>query len=276
MRIRLLSDLHLEFTPFTLKPAKADITVLAGDLACHTPLAQARLAHFLSELEGPAVYVAGNHEYYGHFESVDYIQSALRQTLTAFPNVKFLDRDRFDFGGYSFLGCTLWTDFTMVKTSQRLGQPITPEQARTAAATGISDFHVVVSEVDAPGSGVKRLIIPDTMAAWHARDRAWLDREIAQAELESRKVVVVTHFLPHPVCVAPKYFGSTLNPYFCTDCGDLMREPVKAWLHGHTHCSVSTKVNDVLIECNPRGCTYLRQKLPENEEFKSIHILELP
>jgi len=67
VRIRIYSDLHLEFAPFVPPPSDADATVLAGDIDNG-----AAGIEWASETFGkPVLYLAGNHEYYeGEFEAV--------------------------------------------------------------------------------------------------------------------------------------------------------------------------------------------------------------
>lgn len=269
MRIRILSDLHLEFTPFTLKPVKGvDVTVLAGDLAAHDPISQARLNIFFNQLKGPALYVPGNHEYYASHKPVEAVDQYLRFT---YPRVRFMNRDAVEIQGVRFLGCTLWSDFNMVQHSQRRGErPLTPETAMRAAGLAIADYNQHVLSYDPVA-----LATPETHRKWHQRDRAWLDKQITLAEEDKVPVVVVTHFLPHPACVNSQYFESVLNPYFCSDCSELFREPVKLWIHGHTHCPVDEVVNGIPIRCNPRGCTFLKLKKPENQYFNSTLVQEL-
>ena len=58
MRIRVLSDLHLEDAPFDPPAAAADVVVLAGDI--HNGAAGVEWAK--RTFSQPVVFVAGNHE----------------------------------------------------------------------------------------------------------------------------------------------------------------------------------------------------------------------
>ncbi len=60
MKIRLYSDLHLEFGPFDPPDAAADLVVLAGDI--HVGVKGVEWA--LEQKFGcPVLYVLGNHEF---------------------------------------------------------------------------------------------------------------------------------------------------------------------------------------------------------------------
>jgi hypothetical protein len=62
-RVRLMSDLHLEFGPLDLEPAGEDVLALAGDVGIHTEgIAWADAT--ARRLGVPVVMIAGNHEFY--------------------------------------------------------------------------------------------------------------------------------------------------------------------------------------------------------------------
>src|SRR5260221_10112157 len=60
LRIRIYSDLHLEFAPFAPPPSDADVIVLAGDI----DNGAAGIEWAGETFGGPALYVAGHHEDY--------------------------------------------------------------------------------------------------------------------------------------------------------------------------------------------------------------------
>ena len=76
--MHVLSDLHLERAPFTTPEVEADIVLLAGDVAPGTAgVDWAR--DWLGDR--PALYVAGNHEFYG--QSFTELTNELREQATA-------------------------------------------------------------------------------------------------------------------------------------------------------------------------------------------------
>jgi predicted phosphohydrolase len=105
MKLRILSDLHIEFADFTPPPTDADVTVLAGDIG--VGMAALDWTH-LNFPEMPVVYVLGNHEYYRH-------DLALlgQMKKAALSNVHILENDCVVLEGVRFLGATLWTDFAL-------------------------------------------------------------------------------------------------------------------------------------------------------------------
>ena len=87
MRIRVYSDLHLEFTPFEPPEYDADAVVLAGDIANGA----AGITWARETFGGPVLYLAGNHEYYeGEFGAVQEAMAAAlmsRRSLSTMPKL---------------------------------------------------------------------------------------------------------------------------------------------------------------------------------------------
>ncbi len=62
MRLHILSDLHLEFEPFTPPAVESDAVILAGDVSTGRNGVKWALKAFADR---PVIYVLGNHEFYG-------------------------------------------------------------------------------------------------------------------------------------------------------------------------------------------------------------------
>lgn len=267
MRIHVLSDLHLENSPWTYVPVDADLIVLAGDIADRTPVAQERRTDLLTQIAAvgvPTAIIIGNHEGWGDTVPRDELRRELSRGLPA--HLRVLDRDAWDVGGVRVLGASLWTDFNLVDGVRRRGVLIDGSYAMHAAGVGVADFRYLC--IDGRPDRPPQLATPADMAAWHDVDRVWLENQIRQAD---RPVVVVTHFLPSPASVAPRHAGSILTPYFASDCRDLFRPPVAAWIHGHTHDSCDYRESGVRVVCNPRG----NAPAAVNEVFDGRLVIEI-
>ena len=105
VRLHVLSDLHLERRSLVPAGIDADAVVLAGDIATGTRgVDWAR-----SWASGrPVLYVAGNHEFYGH--AMPGLIDELRRAAVG-SSVHVLENDEVVLDGVRFLGCTLWSDF---------------------------------------------------------------------------------------------------------------------------------------------------------------------
>lgn len=222
MKIRLLSDLHLEFEKDqgvafinSLDPGDSDVLVLAGDITvCNLVCPTLRK---LTAKWPYVIYLCGNHEFYGTDIAV-FKRRVLREML---PNNLMW----FGVQGYqilhqevAFAGATLWF----------------PRRERSwHHRKSISDFSLI-EHAD------------EQIPIAHQEDVRQLRRFSPD--------VVVTHHLPCTASVSPRYRGSLLNDFFEADQEALVRElHPKLWLHGHTHDSVDVMVGETRVVCNPRG-----------------------
>jgi predicted phosphodiesterase len=233
MRIRVLSDLHLEFQDWNPPPVDADVVVLAGDIDVGVSGVEWAKRCFPST---PVVYVAGNHEFYG--ACLQDVASALREAGTRF-GIHVLDGDALVLGGVRFLGMTLWTDFALYGQA-----PKQIARAMADAKYGMTDFRLIRYRSEG-------LLRPEHTREMHLGQVRWLRETLA--EPFDGTTVVVSHFLPHRKSVHPRYEGDALNPGFASDLADIVKAPVALWIHGHTHESCDYVVNGTRVVCNPRG-----------------------
>jgi Icc-related predicted phosphoesterase len=238
MNIRCLSDLHLEFTGYEvdyLEPSGEDVVVLAGDIGVGCAgIDWARRAI----PDRPVVYVLGNHEFYK--QDFNGLLSQARASAQG-SNVHVLENDAVDIQGMRFLGCTLWTDFRALGEENR-------EAAMTAAATALNDYSVI-------RRGDRVLSTRDTERRC-LQSVQWLAAEITTCQ---QPLVVVTHHPPTLETVSPYFAGKIGAAVFHNDFDTLIRPPVSAWIHGHTHYSVARDINGAQVVSNQRG--YPREKL---------------
>jgi Icc-related predicted phosphoesterase len=251
-RLRIFSDLHLEFVDWIPPPVAADAIVLAGDISVGLQGVQWARRQFP---DTPVVYVPGNHEFYGAR-----LPDALEELRTEAQRlgVHFLDGDECILGGTRFLGTTLWTDYELYGSA-----PADLERAMADAAIEMNDFRMIQWTGGEP-------LAPALVRDMHLTGVAWLAERLA--EPFAGPTVVVTHHLPHRQCIHPKYEGTRFNPCFASDLDHLVRAPVALWVHGHTHESIDFLVNGTRVVCNPRG--YLPHE--PNPSFDPVGTLELP
>lgn len=235
MRIQLASDLHLEHLrrdfpgERVIVPASgADILVLAGDLANGTDA-----IGLFCDWPVPVVYVAGNHEFYGH--EMEPLRRTLREQCAG-TSIHFLDNEAVDFGGVRFLGATLWTDYRLLRDRS-------PQQAMEWAESRLADHYRIYTIG-------KIRFRPSGALAEHERARGWLEQELAHPY--DGKTVVVTHHAPHPQSVHPRYAGDHLNAAFASDLSHLLAS-ADLWLHGHVHDSFDYRVGRCRVVANPLG-----------------------
>ncbi len=233
MRIRVLSDLHLELQDWNPPAADADIIALAGDIHSGTRGVEWARRKFPTM---PILYVPGNHEFYGRDiqETLSDLQKAGRRF-----GVDVLHGRGVLIGGVRFLGATLWTDFALHGTDAR-----SLRRAMSDAKYGMSDFSII-------RHGLREWLRPEDARAMHLEQVCWIRERLAD---DFRgPTVLMTHHLPHPRSIHRKYRGSALNPSFASDLAHLMGPPVAVWIHGHTHESCDYIEDGTRVVCNPRG-----------------------
>ena len=239
MKIKLVSDLHLEFVDINIKNDKDyDVLILSGDIMVINDLhdhpeekykhleisalkfGQARAQLFRDFLKRCSfqfphvVYVAGNHEFY-HGEFHRGIEH-LREECAKFPNIYFLERDIQFIDGVLFVGGTLWTDMNR-------GDPLTLH----AIGDMMNDFRVIRNDEH----GYTKL------RPAHAMDRYRKTVEYIKQMVDAngdRKCVVVGHHAPSFQSIGEQYKNDTLmNGGYASDLSEFIldRPQIKLWTH---------------------------------------------
>lgn len=230
LRIQILSDLHLEFSWDTarqfigmLDPEGVDVLVLAGDICLDRQLFSALGMICRRYADSDVVFVHGNHEFYGSSRL-----SVIRDTheaLRANSNLHWLNSTAEVIRDQRFIGAPLW-----------FADRPDNEQFKPY----LNDFHVI--------EGLEEWVYHE-----NARADAFIRNNVTPSD------IVVTHHLPSPRSIAPRFGVDGLNRFFMHDMHDvIVTKGPKLWVHGHTHDSFdyviqhSTSANTRVV-CNPRG-----------------------
>lgn len=209
MKIAIFSDLHLEFSnghdhwlfDFGCWSTKSwadgvDLAIMAGDIS-NAPRLKKDLNLILPE-GLPAVFVPGNHEYYGG----DLLTSEfeMRDTLSN-SGVLYLNNDSVELPGVEIVGSTLWYNECLSDLND---------------ASMIHRFESMVADK-------------------HESSKAYLD--FAMTKPKNAVRIVVTHHAPIPPMSRPEHRGSRINRAFVPDLTSLLsgRELPDIWISGHTH-----------------------------------------
>ena len=269
-KVRLMSDLHLEFGPLDLEPASEDVLVLAGDIGLHTQ-GLAWADEQAKSLGVPVVMIAGNHEFYqtgrrSGRSMASTIQALRRGAAATQGRVTYLENDSALVGGIRFIGSTLWTDFDLFDD---------PASAMALAAACMSDFRVI----DAV-EGVR--FEPSHALSEHHAARAFLEKAIEPRspvgpafQPGCADVVIVTHHGPSARSVARRYARDALSAAFVSRLDDLVvRSGAALWVHGHVHDSFDYTLGRTRVRCNPRGYVD-RLGNAENRDFAPDLVIEI-
>jgi predicted phosphodiesterase len=242
MKIRLLSDLHLEHGPIRLAHAGEDVMILAGDIATHTDAMP--LIKEMADQFGVAILVlAGNHEFYSDVnhhptweKTIDDLKAAADHTdMIEQGKVTFFEDQTVVYQGVRFIGATLWTDMNLYGDF-----PI--------AITRFGDFpdYVFIRKDDG------KAIMPLDTVSRHTHSRRFITDTLAQPF--DGQTVVFTHHAPSWLSIADRYKADRTSAAYASRLEDLMLsyEPV-LWIHGHTHTVMDYMIGKTRIMCNPSG-----------------------
>jgi Icc-related predicted phosphoesterase len=266
MKIKLVSDLHLEFSDINIANYEGcDVLILGGDIMVATDLHdhpepnnvvdQAAIANgaglgrrqetaqrfrdFLKRVSFQfphVVYVAGNHEFYHGKWNQSLI--TLSDECAKFPNVYFLEAGSKKIDDVTFIGGTLWTDMNK-------GDPITLHSVRDM----MSDFRVIKKDLE----GYTNLKPHDTVVR-HRHMLGYIKQIVA--EKHDEKFVVVGHHAPSKLSTHEQYADQHLmNGAYSSDLSEFIldRPQIKLWTHGHTHHPFDYMIGSTRVVCNPRG-----------------------
>jgi len=228
MKLRILSDLHIEFGDFRVPKIEADLVILAGDI--HTK--QNAVSWILREFpDQEVVYVLGNHEYYG--EKIPRLAEKLRERLAG-TRVRVLDDDVAEYSGYRIFGATLWTDMNL------FGDVV----LGSAAAMEMNDF--------------KRIRVyptwkkfrPTDARAFHARSVAKLSEFV---RVSPERSVIVTHHAPSIHSVPMTNREDVIRSAYASNLEGLIQtyQPL-LWIHGHVHRAPSYAIGRTRVISNAR------------------------
>ena len=244
VRIRVLSDLHLDVDPWSPPEVAADVVVLAGDVRDGIEGIGWARAQFPGL---PVLYVPGNHELYGG--SLDTTPELLRAEARH-HDVCLLDCDEVVIRGVRFLGCTLWANLRLGAADHDDNPALRNRvfrKTKSEVERSMSDYRQI--RLRAAG---KYVTVDDLLTVHHAQ-RDWLRRALARPF--DGKTVVVTHHAPHPRSIdAMRRKGNDLAwTAYASDLRELLGPPVGLWIHGHVHDALDYVVGGTHVICNPRG-----------------------
>lgn len=241
LRIRYLSDLHLEFIDHTdidrftekIKPgAEDEICILAGDVctAFHKDTFHGNydaLMQDISKKFSKTFVISGNHEYYSKVKSMADTDARLEAYFQEFDNISFLHNSYEYYKNYCFIGTTLWSN-------------ITDPLYKINDVSQIPNFDYI---------------------AYNKLNKVCVEF-LEQTLQDNNNCVVITHHMPSSSLIHEKYKTRSMEPYqqwFYCDMDSLImkrKDNIKCWIYGHTHTPSKTTIYDIPFVCNPIGYPY--------------------
>lgn len=240
MKIRLWSDLHLEFSDLKFnhiwtpdEEDKDQILLLAGDIG--KGMQARRFIEPLCENFRHVLYTCGNHEFWEQPDFHRHIDTWRRyEQDEGAPNFHFMYNDWRILDGVRFLAGTMWTDFDG-------GDQI----AMGAAHRIMNDFAYIKSE----GKPITpRFIIREHDSFIDFLLQKW-------DEPFDGKTVVMTHHSPGNELRRKGNRQDRVGSAYFADLEQMIGHHNKAhlWVHGHTHRNWDYIINETRVVCNPYG-----------------------
>lgn len=261
LKVRYMSDLHIEHSNCLIETKDCDVLILAGDICAY--LADFHIVLNKIPVELPTLFVFGNHEY--EDQEYDLLKSKLQNIINEheYPNFHILENDTIDIQGVRFIGTTLWTNFEGYARGHELSENAANEavnQAKYWCQEKVFDFFRIYHRGK---DGELHVRTPN-----NALDCFDLAYNFIQTELnkdEDIPKVVITHFAP---IWKSNQKDCNESSYWTNHIPELMGK-AKFWVHGHTHHSLDYKVNGTNVLCNPRGYSKFFN-LAENKNFDPL------
>lgn len=247
MRLQIFSDVHFDVD----RPAHeitvghdVDLVIVAGDVCEGSEDGFRWLRHLIPSI--PILTVAGNHTFYHRV-----IEDELEVARKAAPryDIMFLENEAIRFGGLTFAGATLWSDFAV---------NMEPARAMENASRYVNDFRLIQTR-----RNPDRPFQPEQALCRHQESVAFLAASGAD--------VVVTHHAPSEQSVpdyGPKkwiYHGA-----YASNLTPLIKQlQPRLWVHGHLHQNADYRIGNTRILANPMGYG------PQNPDFHPALVIEI-
>jgi UDP-2,3-diacylglucosamine pyrophosphatase LpxH len=262
-KLRIFSDLHYDKYPdindlfekldFYYQNVDKDkeILILAGDIGISTEKNEngelkitqgySQVLKYLKSRWNRIILVAGNHEYYTS-GSDSYTTSTFSEVNNLISNecekymIDFLNKDMIEINGFTFMGCTLWSDMN-------------------------KDLFYKLNDKNWNFTNYEELI------ETHNNHKEWIEKNLekfnqrhkSSEKVYENKVIVITHYLPTFSLLHNKYmngkYAKTTSAYVC-DLDNLIEKYdflVPVWICGHSHMTRYSRIGKTFLFNCPIG-----------------------
>jgi predicted phosphohydrolase len=243
-RLWVLSDLHRDVADWTPQVPDADICVVAGDVGEGLTKSLRWLQAHVGTLM-PVIFVAGNHEFYRTAVREEW--EAARSLHDECPDVHLLENQAIVLGDVRFAGCTLWTDYEIMRSPDNVDPSGDLQHAMGVSARRMND-HKKIALQKQPWKRWR----PHEARMAHQRSRRWLEEELAVPH--PGPTVVVTHHAPHRSSIPARHLRDAVSAAYASDLSDVIDAgKPDLWIHGHVHDSFDYEVGETRVLSNPKG-----------------------
>jgi hypothetical protein len=239
MKINIISDLHIDKSPYEEKFISSDLLIIAGDTCpIHDEL---MLKNFLDTIpkNQQTLYLLGNHEFL--FTPANSVIPRLRKIMENYPHIQVVDNQTIIFGNIRFICSTLWSDF--------LGSGLENYQLNKDFMT---KTFISVNSFFHDKYGEKKLVTVDDVENKAIQAKKYLELELSKSF--QGKTIVVTHFAPFKQSEEIQFAGAKISAFWVNSLEYLQSYQANLWIHGHIHEHKDyTTPYGTRVIANPRG-----------------------
>jgi|TARA_R100000900_G_scaffold46033_2_gene36920 Icc-related predicted phosphoesterase len=257
MKIVAASDLHLEFSNADWSQALAfpedtDVIVLAGDIGVGSLTIEVVLSLSAKYPSSHIVWVAGNHEFYN--QNIDSKIEKYRAACAENPRIHFLENDSVEINSVKFIGCTLWSDFSILGDSE----------SAIYASRSVNDFVLIRTRND-------EMFTPQDAITRFNESSAFLKEALSNGDPKS--TVVVTHFPPGIDTHNTNFEVDSITAYFQANVEHLIHQyQPSLWIYGHNHYSNDLTIGQTRVISNQLGYPSERGYIPDYNPTNTIEL----
>lgn len=217
--LQFASDLHLEKRSFKQIKPNGDYLALCGDIG--NPFSKS-YHDFIKDMScsfDKVFLISGNHEYWQNKYCMSDVDDKITNLANNFNNVNYLNKSIVDIDDYQILGCTLWSSRDILSVDN--------------SKIRINNKNVTINDIN----------------NLHYQHVQFINENI------NKPCIVLTHHLPTYQLVETKYRVGTFSKFrslYSSNLENYIREPIYAWLCGHSHSNHSCYVNNVFCGINAR------------------------
>ncbi len=253
MRVKLISDLHLEYEENknylaeNLVPAQGDILILAGDITYIDRIDndyEKTLFKYFSDNYEKVFYLLGNSEFFG-LSNLKLYDKEVYESI--YSNFFIVNNKSIQIENINFIFTTLWTQ-------------LRPENMMIISKS-VPDYQMIRYGEENFNPFINNEL--------NQKAINFIETEIAKSDKTN---VVITHHAPSQHCANDEYDSTQLGDAFFNDLDDMiLNSNIAYWLYGHTHFNKELLIGQTLIISNQMGLAKYKEYLGFNPEF----ILEL-
>jgi len=258
-KLQYASDLHLDkdSPPFSvlIEPVAPDLA-LCGDIGSPWSSVYSDFLKWCSTRWQRVFLIAGNHEYFtsDSTKTYDDTENQIRTVAAgAGSNIIYLQRGSYRIDAYKIIvvGATLWTEPDIRHWDKM--------------SSGVIGYPGYRGEYDAiwmkdEYTGKPRNLHPSDVIQLHLRDREFFKQFLnntwgSVADMEDDwRIIVLSHHLPSFSLNPAKFAGHPLVSCYAVALDDLIKEPIVAWLCGHSHTAMNKRFDaGPIVALNPLG-----------------------